>query len=83
MSYLYVSEQGATIGINGGRIEVRCKDGMLRSIPVETLEVIQIFGHINVTTQCLECCLRKEISLIYYSTTGKYFGSYIKAHRKR
>ena len=74
MSYLFVSEQGASIGIRGGRIEVKCKDEMLRSIPFETLETIQIFGHVNVTTQCLAACLEKGIILNYYSTTGRYYG---------
>ena len=74
MSYLFVSEQGASIGIRGGRIEIKCKDEMLRSIPFETLETIQIFGHVNVTTQCLTACLEKGIILNYYSTTGRYYG---------
>ena len=37
MSYLFVSEQGASMGIRGGRIEVKCKDEILRSIPFETI----------------------------------------------
>ena len=77
MSYLYVNEQGAMINVSGGRIEVKHKDGMLRSIPIETLEVIQLFGNVHVTTQCLERCLEKGISLIYYSSTGRYYGRLI------
>ena len=74
MSYLYVNEQGASVGINGGRIEVRKKDELLRSIPSETIEVIQVFGNINVTTPCIAYCLKNGVNLIYYSSNGRYFG---------
>ena len=88
MSYLYVNEQGAQIGISGNRIEVRQKDGMLRSIPAETLEVIQVFGNVSVTTQCLAFCLQRGISVIYYSNTGRYYGrlispSHVNVQRQR
>ena len=42
MSYLYVCEQGASIGVAENRFQVKYKDGMLRSIPAETLEVIEV-----------------------------------------
>lgn len=50
MSYLYVSEQGATISIEGNRFQVRWKDEILKSIPAETLEMIEVFGKIQLTT---------------------------------
>lgn len=59
MSYLYVCEQGATIGITENRFQVKYKDGMVKSIPAETLEVIEIFGKIQITTQ------RKYFVLFY------------------
>ncbi|MBQ6384625.1 MAG: CRISPR-associated endonuclease Cas1 [Lachnospiraceae bacterium] len=88
MSYLYVNEQGASIGISGNRIEVRHKEGMLRSIPAETLEVIQVFGNVSVTTQCLAFCLQKGIDVIYYSNNGRYYGrlispSHVNVQRQR
>ena len=88
MSYLYVSEQGASISIKGGRVEVQHKDGILRSIPAETLESIQVFGKINITTPCIEFCLQKGITVTYYSTTGRYFGrlaspSHVNVGRQR
>ena len=56
MSYLYVCEQGATIGITENRFQVKYKDGMVRSIPAETLEVIEVFGKVQITTQCMTEC---------------------------
>lgn len=77
MSYLYVCEQGATIGIKENRFQVKYKDGLLKSIPAETLEVIEVFGKIQITTQCLTECLKRGINVLFYSTNGAYFGRLI------
>lgn len=74
MSYLYVVEQGATIGFKSNRFEVKYKDGMLRSIPAETLEIIEVFGRVQLTTQCMQECMKRGINVIFYSMYGAYFG---------
>lgn len=74
MSFLYVTENGAQIGIKDGYVEVRCKDDYVRRIPVETLECISIFGRSQMTTQCTVECLQRGIPVSYYSKSGSYFG---------
>lgn len=80
MSYLYVCEQGATIGITENRFQVKCKDGMVKSIPAETLEVIEVFGKVQITTQCMTECLKRGVNIIFYSTNGAYFGRLISTN---
>lgn len=80
MSYLYVSDQGATIGIRENRFEVHYKDGALKSIPAETLEVIEVFGRVQLTTQCMTECLKRGITVIFYSTNGAYYGRMISTN---
>lgn len=77
MSYLYVNEQGASIGISDNRFQVKYKDGMVRSIPAETLEVIEVFGKVQLTTQCLEECLKRGVNVLFYSVNGAYYGRLI------
>lgn len=77
MSYLYVCEQGAEVHCADGRIRVKLKGDELRSVPDETVEVIEIFGNIQITTQCMRHCMMRGINVIFYSTTGKYFGKLI------
>ena len=50
MSYLYVNEQGARIGVDGGYITVQMKNDLLRKIPSETLHR----KHWKIS-RCLEC----------------------------
>ena len=46
MSYLYVCEHGAVIGIEGNRFQVKYKNALVKSIPAETLEMIEVFGKV-------------------------------------
>ena len=80
MSYLYVTELGSHIGIRGNRIEIKYKDDMLRSLPVETVDVIEVFGNVLFTTQCIQECLKRGISVIFSSSNGAYFGRLISTN---
>ena len=74
MSYLYVNEQGARIGVDGGYVTVQMKDDLLRKIPSETLENISLFGNISISTQAMQRCLKLGITLNFFSSNGKYYG---------
>lgn len=80
MSYLYVCEQGAVISYESCRFKVKYKNDLLKSVPAETLEQIQIFGRIQLTTQCMSECLQRGISVIFYSAHGAYFGRLISTN---
>ncbi len=38
------------------------------------MEEISVFGNVQITTQCIGECLRKGITVSYYSYSGSYFG---------
>lgn len=80
MSYLYVCEQGASIGLADNRFQIKCRDGMVKSIPAEALEVIEVFGKVQITTQCIEECLKRSVNILYYSTNGAYYGRLISTN---
>ena len=74
MACLYVTENGARIGLSGGHFLVDCRDKSQRLIPKETLESIVIFGNVNLTVPCIKECLTRGITISIFSTTGSYFG---------
>lgn len=74
MSYLYVNESSAKISTQSNYIVVEYKNGLVRKIPIETLETIQIFGPAQMTAQCTVQCIKKGIMVVYYSKSGAYFG---------
>lgn len=88
MSYLYVNEQGARINFESNRMIVRYKDDSTKSIPVELLEEISVFGAVQISTQCMQECLKRGINVIFYSKNGSYFGrlistTHVNVHRQR
>lgn len=88
MGLLYVNENGAVIGVEEERCIVKYKDGMKKIIPIESLEGITILGKVQVTTQCMVECMKRGISISYFSKGGKYFGrvhstGHINAMRQR
>lgn len=74
MSFVYVTEDGSKIGINGGFITVLHENNDIIKIPKETVEGISIFGNSQVTTQCMKFCLKKGIRISFFSKIGSYFG---------
>lgn len=88
MSCLYVTEHGTVLGINQNRLEIKNKDGSFRSVPIETLESIEIFGKSQMTTQAIAECLRRGITVSFYSHGGEYFGrlvstDFVNVYRQR
>ena len=74
MSYLYINENGAQVGINHQRVTIHFENDLIKSIPIETLEGIVILGKSQITAQCTEKLLSKGISVSYFSKGGRYFG---------
>jgi len=74
MSYLYITEDGAKININGGYFIVECENVILCKIPKETLESVALFGNVKITTPCLQEFLKRNISVSFFSKVGNYFG---------
>lgn len=74
MSILYVTENGAVIGIDGGYYAVHQKNGLERKIPSETLEAVTIFGDAQITVPCIKKFLSEGVSVNYFSSKGIYFG---------
>lgn len=74
MSYLYITEDGAVMTVNGGYYEVSYKDGMIHKIPMETLESVALFGNVSVTTPCTKKLLENGVPVSYFSKKGAYFG---------
>ncbi len=88
MSLLFVNENSASIGIEENRCYVQYSDGLKKIVPIETLEGITIMGHSQMTTQCVQECLKRGIPVSYFSKGGKYFGrlqstGHINAERQR
>ncbi len=73
MSLLYITEHGGMVGFEGNRITIRTKEH-LRSLPVETIDSITMMGASQLTTNCMEQCMKRGIPVSFMSKGGSYFG---------
>ena len=73
MSCLYVTEVGATINFVGQRIEVKTKHDS-RSVPIELLESIEIYGKAQMTSHAMCECMRRNIPVSFHKSSGYYLG---------
>lgn len=74
MSHIYITDNGATVTVDGGRLKIMQKDGVVKSVPKETVESISIFENSSITTPCIQFLLTEGISVCYFSSNGKHFG---------
>lgn len=77
-SVVYVTKQGAQVGVDGGRITVYMKgEGELASFPMGQVDTINIFGNVNFTTPFVARANEHGIVLNYFTQNGRYRGSFV------
>jgi len=75
LSFLYVTDNGGSIGIEGGKIKICHADGEFNCLPKECVQGISIFGKTQLTFQCLQYCMENDIPVGYFTQAGRYIGS--------
>jgi CRISP-associated protein Cas1 len=71
---LYVTEQGVTVGVSGGRFEVRRQREVLAATRMIDVSQINIFGNAQVSTQALTRCFDSETPVCWFSYAGRFRG---------
>lgn len=75
MSLLYVTENGAKIGVSNGKITVLHTNGTTDELPKETVTGISVFGQVQLTAALIRFCLQRGIRISFLSQNGNYYGS--------
>jgi CRISPR-associated protein Cas1 len=74
---MYVVEQGVTIGVRSGRVEVTRRGeetGRLESVRLIDVSQISVYGGGQVSTQLLKACFKREIPVLWFSYGGWFEG---------
>jgi CRISPR-associated protein Cas1 len=71
---LYVTEQGAYVGKDGGRLEVRRKKELLWSVRLIDVSQLCVFGNVQVSTQLLNTLFAREVPVCWFSYGGWFSG---------
>ncbi len=75
VAYLYLMEQGSVLRKIGNRLVVEKDGAILRDMPYHKLEVVTLFGNVQVTTQAMSELLDAGIRLNLMSRHGELRGS--------
>lgn len=75
MCTINLMENGALVSKKCGRIVIT-KQEDITSIPIETIDGINVYGKPQMTTQCIEECLKRGIPISFYSSYGGYLGGF-------
>lgn len=71
---LYVNTQGATVGVRGGRYEVRRKGETITSVRCIDVSQICLYGNVQVSTQALRRAFADAVPTCYFSYGGWFNG---------
>ena len=74
LSILYISDPDTKIGFVENRVVATYPDGMEHSLPVESVESITLLTKVQLSTKCMEQCLKRGIPVAFFSKGGHYFG---------
>ncbi len=67
---MYVTEQGATVGVRGGRITVAVKGEKRASVRVIDISQLNVHGHVQVTTEALTRLWSTGTPVMWFSYGG-------------
>lgn len=75
MSHLYFTQNDVKLGLSQGQLTVtNIADGSKRTVPIEKVDDISVFGQPQISTQLIRECISRDIPVAYYSDDGHYFG---------
>lgn len=88
MSNLYIYEQGIVLEFRENRLIINYTKDDFKSMPIEHVDNVVVFGGIQLSTACIHNLLSQGIHVTFLSRTGSYFGrlestSDINIHRQR
>lgn len=67
---LYVKEQGAFVGKDGDRLNVRHRDANLISVPLISLSQLSLFGNVQISSQALREVVDRGIPICHFNYGG-------------
>jgi CRISPR-associated protein Cas1 len=74
MPPLYVTQQGASIGVESRRLVIRKEGETLSQVPLIKIDAVYLMGMIQITTQAMRRLMKAGIDLVFLTQAGDYRG---------
>jgi CRISPR-associated protein Cas1 len=75
MSFLYIYDKSAKIGVQNNCVVVESKrENLKRTLPIEGIESVIIFGNATLSSSCVKDFMERDINVTWLSSNGKFYG---------
>lgn len=74
MSFIYIFDQGSKVSFKENQVTIKTPDEMTRTVPLESVEGVVLFGKIEISAGVVNHFLENGIPLTWLSNKGKFFG---------
>jgi len=74
MATLYLLEQGTSLFKKNFRFIIHVPKKKKIEVPIREVEIILLFGNINLSTPAIATCLESQINVLFLSPFGRYKG---------
>jgi CRISPR-associated protein Cas1 len=71
---LYVTEQGAYVGLRSGRVRVTRHETQLAEVRMLDVSQVNVIGNVQLSTQFIRECFRREVPILWFSYGGWFSG---------
>jgi CRISPR-associated protein Cas1 len=71
---LYITEQGAVVGVHGGRIEVSKGRQVIATARLIDVSQVNVYGNVTVSAYAMRECLAREVPVCWFSYGGWFTG---------
>jgi CRISPR-associated protein Cas1 len=71
---VYVTEQGARLGVRQRRLVVRKQEQEIAAVPLVKISEVVLLGNISLTTPAIKTLLRRGIDVVFLNRDGRYCG---------
>lgn len=82
MPVLYLAEEGSIMGIEGDTFRIIQKNGVIRSVPILSVDGVVVFGGTQISSKAIQLLLEKDIPTAFLSNSGRYYGRLFSTETK-
>ncbi len=79
---LYLQEPGSHVGKRSEHLVVKKDGAEIQRVPIAAIRQVVVFGHVQVSTQALECLTTCEVPVVYLTGYGRFVAALMPAPSK-
>lgn len=77
LNTLYITNPETYLSLDGDNVVVKCDGEVLGRVPLLNLDGIVTFGYTGASPRLMEACVKKNMSIVFLSASGKFLARVI------